>query len=670
MMTRSRTGAIDKRNYSVLFAGVARALEGTKRENDDNTMQEVEDALQRTCVDQSQTTAVNARRDVRTMELEDTLRLASNLTEENANELVNAFQVFEVTGTRREKPHRRSPEWDEPIAKELRSLEEHDVFEIVDRPKGKKLERIEVIRVVQDDGSLRARICFNGKQQDVLTYSQTASPVAPAPLIRMFFALCAARGRPPRGGDFKSAYLHVEEENDIYAEVFEEYKKFIGKDVDFKGKALRLKKKLYGAKASGLGWYDHLKDLLVRGGFYPDPVEPTLFRTKELEDDGKPACLITVVDDFTVSASEERYDQLIQFFEESGYKITGKGITRRFAGINVGWDEKEPHVITLDQSDKIKFLVEDHKDEHGARKRNMPIDTKFNAILDQEYEPQQGETKKYMSVLGSLMHIATVSTLPTAFATSANARVMSRPKPIHYDQLMHTVGYLKTDRPEFTLRYDFTECPGDLTLYAFSDASFADDKKGARSTMGFVVGAGGCAVHWKSGLTSTVATSTAESERNAAFACSKSIVYLSHVLESVGFPQRAVRLFCDNQATIKSMLNVNVATDRRHERVQRAWLHHVCINQRYIQPFFVRSESNIADVMTKPLAGTTQSHHERLLRMATGHHGDVPWLTWMRGLTEANAAFQKNDNLIEVKDYHKEVQNFCVKKGARTANLA
>ena len=68
------------------------------------------------------------------------------------------------------------------------------------------------------------------------------------------------------------------------------------------------------------------------------------------------------------------------------------------------------------------------------------------------------------------------------------------------------------------------------------------------------------------------------------------VIFVSHVL------------FCDNQATIKSMLNVNVATDRRHERVQRAWLHHVCINQRYIQPFFVKSESNIADVMTKPLA--------------------------------------------------------------------
>ena len=588
--------------------------------------------------------------------------------------MTSAFQVFELLdGARREKPPRHHEAWDPAIAKEIRTLEEHGVFAVVDRPRGKgvKFERVEVIRSVRDNGDLRARICFNGSRQDERSYAQTASPVAPAALTRMFFATCAARGMPPRGGDFSAAYLHVDEQFDIYAEIFPEYKKFLGKEVDLRGKVLKLKKKLYGAKASGLGWYEHLKELLTRGGFYPDPVEPTLFRTKELEEDGKPAYLITVVDDFTVSSSEKRYQQLIKHFEENGYIITGKGITRRFAGINVNWDEQKPHVISLDQSDKVKFLVEDYKDEKGAHKRNMPMDTKFNAVLDKDYEPEQAETKKYMSVLGSLMHLAVISTLPTAFATSTNARVMSRPKPVHYEQLMNTIGYLKkTDRPELTLKYDFTECPGEFTLYAFSDASFADDKVGARSTQGFVVGAGGCAVHWKSGLTSTVAVSTAEAERSAAFACAKSIAYFTHVLGSIGFPQHAVRLFCDNQATVKSMLNVNVDAERRHERVQRAWLHHICVNQKYIQPFFVKSEKNIADVLTKPLAGSNQGHHELLLRRATGHHGDVPWRTWMRDLTEAKDAFQKNDNLIEVKDYHREVRSACSKKGARTSNLA
>lgn len=60
-------------------------------------------------------------------------------------------------------------------------------------------------------------------------------------------------GKPPRGGDFSSAYsyLHVPEEKEIYARVFEEYKDFKGGDIDYTGKVLKLKKKLYGAKSSG-----------------------------------------------------------------------------------------------------------------------------------------------------------------------------------------------------------------------------------------------------------------------------------------------------------------------------------------------------------------------------------------------------------------------------------
>ncbi|CAL6335176.1 unnamed protein product [Bathycoccus prasinos] len=137
------------------------------------------------------------------------------------------------------------------------------------------------------------------------------------------------------------------------------------------------------------------------------------------------------------------------------------------------------------------------------------------------------------------MHPAVVSTLPISFATSASARVMSRPKPEHYQQLLQTVGYLKNrDRKEYTLKYDFTDCPRDFRLYAFSDASFADGDS-SKSTVGFVVCAGGAAIHWKSGLMTTVATSTASSERDAAFRCGKTIAYYTHILDTVGFPQHA-----------------------------------------------------------------------------------------------------------------------------------
>ena len=71
---------------NAFFVGAAKFVEAAKRENDENTWQEVDGALQKTCISQSQITAENARRDVKASELEDTLGLASGLKKIDANE--------------------------------------------------------------------------------------------------------------------------------------------------------------------------------------------------------------------------------------------------------------------------------------------------------------------------------------------------------------------------------------------------------------------------------------------------------------------------------------------------------------------------------------------------------------------------------------------------------
>jgi len=225
------------------------------------------------------------------------------------------------------------------------------------------------------------------------------------------------------------------------------------------------------------------------------------------------------------------------------------------------------------------------------------------------------------------------------------------------------------DRKDLAVKEDFTECPRDFRLYADSDASFADARDSAKSTIGFIVCAGGAAIHWKSGLMTTVASSTASSEWDAAFRCGKAIAYYTHILETISYPQHAVRLFCNNKTTISGMLNCNIDSQRRHERVAKAWLHDVCVKQRYIKSFYVESSRNIADVMTKLCAAGGRNQHDALLLLAIGHHTGS-WITWVRDLTEAPRAFQKNDNLVKVEGYHKEVSDICNDAGMQTSNLA
>jgi len=63
------------------------------------------------------------------------------------------------------------------------------------------------------------------------------------------------------------------------------------------------------------------------------------------------------------------------------------------------------------------------------------------------------------------------------------------------------------------------------------------------------------------------------------------------------------------------------------------------------------------------------NEHRSLLLRATGHH-EGSWIAWVRKLTNATGAFQKNDNLVKVEDYHEEVRDICSEAGVRTSNLA
>ena len=186
-------------------------IERLAEENENRTVEEVFNAPTR------ELTGINARRDVLLMDLEFEVTKpegdANCTVEDVARTLVNQVFTRKEDTKRVAKPSGKDPVWLDPFAKEMMVLEENNVFDLVKDP-GPHVpkENINCIRAVRDDGSLRARICFDGRDQDVFSYAQTASPVAPTALIRMIFSICAARGKPPRGGDFSAAYLQVPEE--------------------------------------------------------------------------------------------------------------------------------------------------------------------------------------------------------------------------------------------------------------------------------------------------------------------------------------------------------------------------------------------------------------------------------------------------------------------------
>ena len=116
---------------------------------------------------------------------------------------------------------------------------------------------------------------------------------------------------------------------------------------------------------------------------------------------------------------------------------------------------------------------------------------------------------------------------------------------------------------------------------------------------GILPGSG--AVTWSSKLQTTVATSTAEAETNAAAAAAQEAVHLSRVLGflgwEVGFP---VVIKVDNQACMAIARNPVQPSKTKHFEIKLFYLRDVVADET-VRLEYVSTEDNAADILTKGL---------------------------------------------------------------------
>jgi len=116
-----------------------------------------------------------------------------------------------------------------------------------------------------------------------------------------------------------------------------------------------------------------------------------------------------------------------------------------------------------------------------------------------------------------------------AFTVSTLARFGSNPGPVRWQAVKHLLRYIKG-----TMDYKITygPSPHPTAYLSFSDADYAGEIEGARSTSGWVILMGGGAVSWSSKLQTQVARSTTESEYIAGESATREMAFFRHVLET------------------------------------------------------------------------------------------------------------------------------------------
>jgi len=223
-----------------------------------------------------------------------------------------------------------SSKWQEAMNEEMSSLQENNVWKLMQLPHNRKaIDNRWVFRVKQStDGSIdryKARLVAKGYSQRAgVDYDETFSPVARFDTVRSVLSVAATEHMYLAQFDVKTAFLYGTLEEEIYMKQPEGCN-------DGTDRVCKLQRSLYGLKQSPQCWNKRFLDYLLKLGFITTDAHPCLYVQKC---HGHKIIIVLYVDDGIVTATHPNDCQKLLDSLAAEFKITA-GPVSSFVGIEV-----------------------------------------------------------------------------------------------------------------------------------------------------------------------------------------------------------------------------------------------------------------------------------------------------------------------------------------------
>ncbi|PNX83829.1 beta-galactosidase [Trifolium pratense] len=511
-----------------------------------------------------------------------------NLSESNKS-FANQLSVISIPNSVQDAL--ADPKWKAAMNEEMNSLQKNETWDLVDCPKGKKPVGCRWVYTVKykPDGEIeryKARLVAKGYTQAYgIDYTETFAPVAKINTVRVLLSLAANFDWPLQQFDVKNAFLHGE----LLEEVYMDLPPGCNKSERHAQKVCKLKKSLYGLKQSPRAWFGRFTKSMIAFGYVQSNSDHTLFLKKQ---QGKITALIIYVDDMVVTGNDPEERKALQEHLSREFEMKDLGFLKYFLGIEVSRSKKG--IFLSQRKYALDLLQETGMSACQPATSPMEEGLKLHNITDQV----SCDKGRYQRLVGKLMYLA--HTRPDlAYALSIVSQFMHNPCEQHMNAVMHILRYLKS-APGKGILFTKNEKHEDIDVY--TDADWAGALDDRRSTSGYFSFVGGNLVTWRSKKQNVVARSSAEAEfRGMALGLCEAL-WLKHLLEDLGYPQRQpIHLYCDNKA----------ACDIAHNPVQHDRTKHVEVDRFFIKEKLdakilelpkIRSEDQLADMLTKAVS--------------------------------------------------------------------
>ena len=483
--------------------------------------------------------------------------------------------------------------WQEAMLNELKSINDCNVWDLVEPPKDKKIVNCKWIfkRKTGADGNIstyKARLVAQGYSQEFgVDYDETFSPVIRFESIRSILSLAVEHNLQVHHMDVSSAFLNGDLDETIYMSQPPGFAK-----VGSENLVCKLKKSIYGLKQAPKCWNTSLDNYLKELNFEQCSSDPCLYTC--IKDDNM--CILAVYVDDIILASDsiERINE-VKASLHNRYKMKDLGLLNYFLGVNVEQDLQNG-TISLNQANYIEKLL-DQFNMKDANPVKTPVDPAIKLTVSND-DCENFRKDIYQSAVGKLLYLSTRTRPDITFAVCNVARYCSKPNQQHWNAVKRILRYLRGTF-DFGIVYSKSKIK---TCEGFSDADWAGDCNDRKSTSGFCFKLNGGLVSWRSNKQSCVALSTAEAEYIALAAASQEAIWLKQLLINLNHDDNApMTINEDNQASICFAKNITNHSRTKHIDIKFHFIRDQVTNNNILLKY-CPSEMMLADVFTKGLS--------------------------------------------------------------------
>lgn len=283
------------------------------------------------------------------------------------------------------------------------------------------------------------------------------------------------------------------------------------------------------------------------------------------------------------------YKRLSNYFE-----LTDLGDISYYLGIEVKMDKDG--IYSISQTGYIEKLLKTYRMEE-AKESKIPLDIGYRKMKD---ESNKVEKKKYQSLIGALIYVATNTRIDIVASVSILSRKINCPTESDWTEAKRIIRYLKGTKDLKLILGSKKEEEKNI-LVGYSDADWAQDVEDRKSNSGYLFKFNGGTISWACRKQSCVALSSTEAEYVALAEACQEAVWLQNLLKDFNEEQvQPTVIFEDNQSCIKL-----VSKDKYSKRTK-----HISTKYNYVKDLsdtgitcykYCPTEIMIADILTKPL---------------------------------------------------------------------